>query len=298
MKQHSHCGYVALVGRPNVGKSTLLNGILGVHLSIVSPKPQTTRHRILGIATRSDGQILFLDTPGLHRGGRKAMNRSLNRAARGALAEADVVVQVIEAGIWTDEDEAVYAAASDFSVPRMLVLNKVDLAKDKLAMLPFVERLTADHEYAAVHYVCARNGDGLEDLAAGILQLLPERDPLYAEDELTDRSERFLAAERVREQLMLRLQQELPYAATVEIESFKDREDGICEIGAIIWVERDGQKAIVIGAGGSGLKQIGTRARKGIEHLLERKVYLRLWVKVREGWSDDDASLKRFGYTD
>lgn len=292
------CGHVALLGRPNVGKSTLLNGLLGYHLSIVSPKPQTTRHRILGIATDARGQILFLDTPGLHRGARKAMNRSLNRAARSALAEADVVVQVVEAGVWTDEDEAVHAAINESDVPVLLAVNKVDLAKDKTQLLPFVEKLVAVRRFAGVYYVSAQRHDGLEQLQTGILDHLPQGAPLYDADELTDRSERFLAAERVREQLMLRLQQELPYAATVEIESYADRDDGVTEIGAVIWVEREGQKGIVIGAGGKGLKAIGSAARKTIEHLLGRRVYLRLWVKVREGWSDDDNSLKRFGYLD
>ncbi|HET8899587.1 MAG TPA: GTPase Era [Rhodanobacteraceae bacterium] len=292
------CGHVALLGRPNVGKSTLLNGLLGCHLSIVSPKPQTTRHRILGIVTRDAGQILYLDTPGLHRGARKAMNRSLNRAAHAALAEADVVVQVVEAGKWTDEDEAVHAALSEASQPSLLAVNKVDLMRDKRQLLPYVEQVMGAHRFDEVHYVSARRRDGLDALEQAILNRLPERAALFDEDELTDRSERFLVAERVREQLMLRLQDELPYATTVEVESFKNRDDGSSEVHAVIWVERDGQKAIVIGRGGSVLKEVGSSARRGIESLLERRVHLKLWVKVREGWSDDDATLQRFGYTD
>ncbi|MDN5924026.1 MAG: GTPase Era, partial [Xanthomonadales bacterium] len=232
------------------------------------------------------------------RSARKAMNHSLNRAARSALSEAEVVVQVVEAGTWTDEDEAVYTAIAEADVPVLLAVNKVDLSKDKGALLPFVEKLVARHHFAKVYYLSARQRDGLEALQSGIFEHLPERAPMYDADEITDRSERFLAAERVREQLMLRLQQELPYAATVEIESYVDRDDGITEIGAVIWVEREGQKGIVIGAGGKGLKAIGSAARKAIEHLLGHRVYLRLWVKVREGWSDDDNSLKRFGYLD
>jgi GTP-binding protein Era len=292
------CGLVALAGRPNVGKSTLLNALIGFRLSIVSPRPQTTRHRILGIATSEAGQIMYVDTPGLHRGAKRAMNRSLNRAARSAISEVDLVVQVIEAGRWTDEDEALYAALVEQKAPRLLVINKVDLAKDKGAMLPFVAELMSKHSFDEVHYVSALKQKGLKELESGILKHLPVQPPVYGEDEVTDRSERFLAAEMVREQLMLRLDQELPYATTVEIEQFSDRPDGIAEIHAVIWVERDGQKAIVIGQGGAQLKAIGSSARRNMERLFERKVFLKLWVKVREGWVDDEAMLKKLGYTD
>ncbi|MET0934770.1 MAG: GTPase Era [Luteibacter sp.] len=291
------CGYVALVGRPNVGKSTLLNAMIGVRLSIVSHRPQTTRHRILGISSKPEGQILYVDTPGLHRGGKRAMNRSLNRAARAAITEVDLAVQVIEAGRWTDEDAAMYAAlAEQQDMPRLLAINKVDLQKDKTAMLPFVADLMQKHPFDDVYYVSALKSKGLPGLEKGILKRLPEQPAVYGEDEITDRSERFLASEMVREQLMLRLDQELPYATTVEIEAFHDRPDGIAEVHAVIWVERDGQKAIVIGEGGAQLKAIGTSARKAMEHLFERKVFLKLWVKVREGWADDENLLKRFGY--
>lgn len=292
------CGAVALVGRPNVGKSTLLNALIGVRLSIVSPRPQTTRHRILGIATSEAGQVMYVDTPGLHRGAKRAMNRSLNRAARTAMAEVDLAVQLIEAGRWTDEDEALYAALVEQDVPRLLVINKVDLAKDKGTLLPFVAELAAHHAFEEIHYVSALKQKGLEELQQAILARLPVRPPVFGEDEITDRSERFLAAELVREQLMLRLDQELPYATTVEIEQFKDRDDGVAEIHAVIWVERDGQKAIVIGQGGAQLKAIGSAARRHMERLFERKVFLKLWVKVREGWADDEAMLKKLGYTD
>jgi GTP-binding protein Era len=291
------CGYVALLGRPNVGKSTLLNAMIGVRLSIVSHRPQTTRHRILGISTKPEGQILYVDTPGLHRGGKRAMNRSLNRAARAAISEVNLAVQVIEAGRWTDEDAAMYAAlAEQPDVPKLLAINKVDLQKDKTAMLPFVADLMQKHPFDDVYYVSALKSKGLAGLEKGILKRLPEQPAMYAEDEITDRSERFLASEMVREQLMLRLDQELPYATTVEIEAFQDRPDGIAEVHAVIWVERDGQKAIVIGEGGAQLKAIGTSARKAMEHMFERKVFLKLWVKVREGWADDENLLKRFGY--
>ncbi len=292
------CGMVALVGRPNVGKSTLLNALIGFRLSIVSPKPQTTRHRILGIANDDHGQILYVDTPGLHRGARKAMNRSLNRAARAAIAEVDLAVQVVDAGRWTDEDEAVYAALAERSAPRLLAVNKVDRLHDKEALLPFVADLTASHDFDEVFYVSALKRKGLVDLEKGIMARLPERAPVFGPDDVTDRSERFLVAELVREQLMLRLHQELPYATTVEIEQFADREDGISEIHAVIWVERDTQKAIVIGAGGEQLKAIGSAARRRIQATLQRRVFLRLWVKVRNDWGDDENALKRFGYTD
>lgn len=292
------CGLVALVGRPNVGKSTLLNALIGFRLSIVSPRPQTTRHRILGISSSEGGQILYVDTPGLHRGAKRAMNRSLNRAVRSAISEVDVAVQVIEAGRWTDEDEAVYAALVEQKLPRLLAINKVDLAKDKGALLPFVTELAQQHGYEAIHYVSAKQRKGLPELERDLLQRLPVRPPIFGEDEITDRSERFLAAEMVREQLMLRLDQELPYATTVEIEQFTDRPDGVAEIHAVIWVEREGQKAIVIGQGGAQLKAIGTAARRHMERMFERKVFLKLWVKVREGWVDDEAMLKKLGYTD
>lgn len=289
------CGRVALVGRPNVGKSTLLNAMMGLHLSIVSPKPQTTRHRILGIVTRDAGQILYLDTPGLHQGARKAMNRNLNRAAHAALAEADVLIQVIEAERWTEEDEAVFAALSTAAQPRLLAVNKVDRVRDKPRLLPFIENLVAEHAFDEVHYVSALRRNGLSVLENAVLARLPCRPAEFDEDALTDRSERFLVAERVREQLMLRLQDELPYATTVEVESFKDRADGSSEVHAVIWVEREGQKGIVVGRGGAVLRDVGTAARRNVERLLDRRIHLKLWVKVRENWSDDDASLRRFG---
>ena len=291
-------GRVALVGRPNVGKSTLLNAFVGTHLSIVSPKPQTTRHRILGVCTAPGGQIAFVDTPGLHRGARLAINRSLNRAVHAALLEVDLVAHVVEAGRWTDEDAAVYTTLASESVPRVLVVNKIDRLRDKSRLLPYVAGIVAAHAYDAVLYVSAQRGEGLESLRDELLQRLPEGPPAYGEDELTDRSERFLAAELVREQLMLRLGEELPYATTVEVERFAEREDGLAEIHAVVWVERESQRAIVIGAGGQMLREVGTAARRAMERLFGRRVFLRTWVKVRAGWSDDEAQLKRLGYED
>jgi GTPase len=290
------CGLVALVGRPNVGKSTLQNALVGFRVSIVSPKPQTTRHRILGIATRPGAQLLFVDTPGMHSETRRAINRQLNRAARNAIEEVDVLVHVIEAGRWNDEDERVWQALRQSGKPVLLAVNKVDTIKDRGQLLPFIAATTSGRDYAAVLLVSARKSDGLEVLEREIIARLPEAPPVYAEDEVTDRSERFLAAELVREQLMRQLGQELPYSCTVEIEQFGEREDGMTEIGAVIWVERAGQKAIVIGASGARLKEVGTAARLAMEKLFERRVFLSLWVRVRENWSDDEAALKRFGY--
>jgi GTP-binding protein Era len=290
------CGLVALLGRPNVGKSTLQNALVGFRVSIVSPKPQTTRHRILGIATRPDAQILFVDTPGMHSDAKRAINRQLNRAARGAIDEVDVLVHVIEAGRWNDEDERVWRALQAAGKPVLLAINKVDTIKNREQLLPFIAQVTGERSYAAVLLVSARRADGLKGLESEIVSRLPEAPPVYGEDEVTDRSERFLAAELVREQLMRQLGQELPYSCTVEIEQFGDREDGMTEIGAVIWVERTSQKAIVIGTAGSRLKEVGTAARLAMERLFDRRVFLKLWVRVRENWSDDEAAVKRFGY--
>jgi len=290
-------GRVALVGRPNVGKSTLLNAILGTKLSIVTPKPQTTRHRILGVETRDDAQIVFIDTPGLHHGGKRALNRQLNRVARQVPEEADLLVHVIDGVRWRDEDEAVWQLVSKQSVPCLLVVNKVDKLADKKALLPFAAEVTRERRYAAVHFLAARRGDGVPALLDEIVALLPEGPAEFPADEFTDRSERFLAAELVREQLMLQLAAELPYAAAVEIERFEDTPE-LTRIGAVIWVEREGQKGIVIGAGGAQLKKIGSAARRTMERVFDRKVFLEVWVRVRESWSDDAAALKQFGYSE
>ena len=290
-------GSVALIGRPNVGKSTLLNALLGTHLSIVTPKPQTTRHRILGIVTRPDAQLVFIDTPGLHQGGKRALNRQLNRVARQVPDEADVLVHVVDGLRWRDEDEDVWRLVSAQSSPCLLAINKVDKLADKKSLLPFAAATTRDRPYSAVHFIAAKRGDGVPALLDELVDMLPHGPSSYAEDELTDRSERFLAAEMVREQLMLLLAAELPYSTAVEIERFEDGE-GITHIGAVIWVERDSQKAIVIGAGGGQLKKVGSGARRAMERLFERKVFLELWVRVRESWSDDAAALRQFGYSE
>jgi GTPase len=291
-----HAGLVAVLGRPNVGKSTLVNALVGERLSIVSPRPQTTRHRILGIHSMADAQIVYVDTPGLHRERKGALHRYLNRAARSALTGVEAALLVVEAGRWRDEDEDVWKAVHESGVPALLVLNKIDLIKDKEALLPFIQEVTRERAFDGVFMVEARRGKGLEALEARIKTLLPESPPLYAEDEFTDRSARFLAAERVREQLMRQLGDELPYATSVEIEKFEEAD--ILRIAAVVWVERPGQKGIVIGAGGARLKEIGRRSRLDMEQLFGRKVFLELWCKVREGWSDDEAALRQLGYTD
>ena len=302
-------GSVAVIGRPNVGKSTLTNALVGAKVSITSNRPQTTRHRLLGIATfaagkdRPAGQIVLVDTPGLHKQQGKfsasAMSRVMNRAARGALEEVDAALMVVEAGRWDEEDTLAYNVLRDAGIPVVLVVNKVDRLKDKAALLPFLAQVGQEREFAAVHPVSALTRNGLEALVKDVLGLLPEAPPAFGEDEITDRSERFLAAELVREQLMRQLGAELPYATTVEIEHFttEDSPKGeLARIGAVIWVERESQKAIVIGKGGARLKDIGSKARQQMEHLFGRKVFLETWVRVREGWSDDETALKAFGY--
>ncbi len=289
-------GTVAVLGRPNVGKSTLVNALVGAKVSIVSPKPQTTRHRLLGIATFQDGQIALVDTPGLHGDpSGRAMNRHMNRAARGAVEDVDGAILVVEAGRWIDEDSLAYKVLRDAEVPVMLVVNKVDKLAEKSALLPFIAEVTKERAFVAVHPISARKQDGLRPLVKSLLGMLPESPPLFAENEITDRSERFLAAELVREQLMRKLGQEVPYSTTVEIEKFEEEGDKL-RIAAVIWVERDGQKAIVIGQGGEMLKLIGSAARISMEKLFGRRVFLQTWVRVREGWSDDEAALRQFGY--
>lgn len=290
-------GYVAIVGRPNVGKSTLLNRILGQKLSIVTPKPQTTRQRLAGIKTTARGQVVYVDTPGIHHSAKRALNRYMNRVARAALRDVDLVMLLCEAGKWTREDDSVAAALREADVPVLLVLNKVDTVTEKGSLLAFVKKHANDSDYAAVLMISAKTGSGVDDLEEEVLQRLPFSQPLYDEEQFTDRSERFLAAELIREQLTLRLHQELPYALTVEIEEFKHAE-GLLRIGAIIWVERESQKQIAIGKNGGTLKQVGSGARLALEDLFDEKVYLRLWVKVSSDWSRSEQSIEKFGYTE
>ena len=294
-------GTVAVVGRPNVGKSTLVNALVGAKVSIVSDRPQTTRHRLLGIASFPAGQLLLVDTPGIHREqGRRtgsAMNRMMNRAARGALEGVDAAVLVVVAGRWDDEDALAHDALRDAGVPVVLVVNQVDRLKDKSALLPYLAKVSEGRAFASVHPVSALKRRGLDALVDQLLALVPEAPAVFGEDEITDKSQRFLAGELVREQLMLRLGDELPYSTTVEIERFE--EDGeLLRIAAVVWVEREGQKPIVIGKGGERLREIGARARQQMEQLFDAKVFLETWVRVREGWSNDEAALRSLGYHD
>ena len=291
------CGYVALVGRPNVGKSTLLNHLLGQKISITSQKPQTTRHRILGIKTEPQAQIIYVDTPGIHLGGKKAMNKYLNRAASSAIADVDVVVFVVDGTKWTEDDEAVCRQLQDNAVPVLLVINKIDKVENKETLLPHLQKLSAKMQFAAVLPISARKGEGLEALEQEVIAHLQVSAPFFPEDQITDRSERFIAAELIREKLFRILGQELPYALSVEIEKFEEV-DGLRRIAAVIWVERDGQKAIIIGKGGQQLKRVGEQARLDMEKFFESKVFLKLWVKVKQGWSDDERALRSLGYTE
>jgi GTP-binding protein Era len=289
------CGFAAIVGRPNVGKSTLLNALLGSKISIVSPKPQTTRHRILGILTRPAAQVIFVDTPGLHAGGHRAMNRHMNRAALASLQDADVNVFVVEALRWTDEDQRVLDELVKQNRPIILVLNKADKVFPKERLLPFIEELGRRANFAEIVPLSALKGSNIEQLPTTIAGYLPESPPHFPQDQLTDRSDEFQAAEIVREKLTLRLRQELPYGLTVIIEQFKD-EDGRLLVNAVIWVERSGQKAIVIGNGGEQLKEVGRAARLEMNERFKRPVHLELWVKVKENWSDNETALRQLGY--
>jgi GTP-binding protein Era len=287
-------GYVALVGRPNVGKSTLMNKILGRKLSIVTHKPQTTRQRIAGIKTTEQGQVVYLDTPGIHSSAGRALNKYMNRVAKAAFRDVDLVLFLIEAGRFNRQDRRIAKSLASVDVPVYLVVNKIDLVK-KQELLTFLADETITESFDEVFLVSALKGDGVEDIERKVMEVLPFSRPFYDEDQITDRSERFLAAEMVREALTERLHQELPYAIAVQIENFK-REGGVLRIGAIVWVERDSQKQIVIGKGGSALKQVGSQARRALEELFGEKVFLQTWVKVSRDWTRSEQMLGRMGY--
>jgi len=291
------CGYVAIVGRPNVGKSTLLNHLLGQKISITSRKPQTTRHQVLGIKSEGNHQIIFVDTPGLHMHEAKAINRYMNRAASAAIRDVDLVVLVVDRTAWTEEDDFVLQQVVASGLPAVLVVNKVDLLADKTELLPHLEKLATRAEFAAILPVSALRQHNIDALEAQILEHLPASEFFFPEDQLTDRSQRFLAAEIVREKIMRQLGDELPYANTVEIEEFVQKGE-VLHISAVIFVERRGQKKILIGDGGTRLRSIGSEARRSMEKLFDSKVMLRLWVKIKSGWSDDERALRSLGYTD
>ncbi len=296
-QQKGHCGFCAIVGRPNVGKSTLLNRMIGQKLAITSHKPQTTRHSILGVKTTDTAQIIYVDTPGIHKRGDHAMNRYLNRTARSALADVDLILFVVEALRWTEEDQAVLDAISHLKMPVLLLVNKIDMVKNKDELLPYLQGISGKYDFATVIPLSARKGDNLEPLESQVIAALPEGEPIFPEDQLTDRSERFFAAELIREQLTRRYAKEIPYALTVEIEKFEE-EGNLYRIHGLIWVEREGQKNIIIGAKGEALKAVGTQARKEMEKFFDKKVFLQLWVKVKKSWSSDEGALSRLGYGD
>ncbi len=293
--ERKRCGYVAIVGRPNVGKSTLLNHLLGQKISITSRKPQTTRHQVLGIKTEGDHQIIFVDTPGLHQGADKAINRYMNRAATSAIRDVDLVILVVDRTAWTDEDRMVLEQVKQAGVPVLLAVNKIDLLDDKSVLLPHMQMLSEQAEFAAIMPLSALQHRQIDQLELEIISHLPESRHFFPEDQITDRSQRFLAAEIVREKIMLQLGDELPYAVAVEIEEFAQQGD-ILHLSALILVERKGQKKILIGEKGARLRSIGTEARTDMERLFDSKVMLRLWVKVKSGWSDDDRALRSLGY--
>jgi GTPase len=291
------CGTVALIGRPNVGKSTLLNALIGAHLAATARKPQTTRHRILGLSTNEQAQLIFIDTPGIHQKTPRALNRQLNRTAAQAISEVDVLAFVVDGLHFADDDAFALKQAAAAKKPVLLVINKVDRVTDKERLLPFVQSLYERFEFCGTAMVSATKRKGLEELKSALVRQLPIGEAQYDADDLTDRPERFLAAEFVREQLIRLLGEELPYSSTVTIDEFT-QEPKLKRVQATIWVERDGQKAIVIGEGGARLKEIGTKSRVAMERIFDCKVFLSLWVKVKSGWSDDERALRTFGYGD
>jgi GTP-binding protein Era len=294
-EQAFRCGFVAVVGRPNVGKSTLINAILGRKISIVTPRPQTTRHRILGVESRKDCQIIFVDTPGLHRKARKAMNRMMNRTAASALADADVVLFVTEANRWTVEDQDVLKRLQLTSQPVIALLNKIDKIHPKEILLQALAEMSERYDFAEVIPISAQRKENLDRLLELLPGLLPESEPLFPENMITDRSQSFRAAEIIREKLTLNLRQEVPYGLAVQIERYVEDESGIA-IDAVIWVERDSQKGIVVGKGGAVLKKVGRSARLELKAQLSVPVHLELWVKVKDNWADSEKDLMRLGY--
>ena len=294
-KTDTRCGFVAVVGRPNVGKSTMINAIMGLKISIVTAKPQTTRHRILAVHTTDTAQIVFVDTPGLHRKAGKAMNRMMNKTAANALADADVVLFVSEAERWTDEDSDVLRRIEAVTAPVIAALNKIDLVQPKDKLLQVIATMTERYEFADIVPVSAKKQDNLDTLLSLIPKYLPESPRLFPDDMTTDRSIEFQAAEIIREKLTMSLHQEIPYGLTVEIEQF-ETEERRTTISAIIWVERDSQKGIVVGKGGGVLKRIGKAARLELKERLGRPVHIELWVKVKDNWADNEKDLQRLGF--
>ena len=293
-KSEFRSGFAALVGRPNVGKSTLLNALVGEKLSIVTPRPQTTRHRILGILTLRNAQIAFVDTPGLHLKAARALNKAMNRTARAALADADLVVLVVEALRWTHEDQLALDRIARTGRPAIAAVNKIDRVRPRARLLPYLAELAARHEFLAVVPVSALRAQNIEDLRDTIAAQLPRSAPLYPQGELTDRGPGFRIAETIREKLTLELNLEVPYGIAVEVPRLSE-EEGVLSVDAVIWVDREGQKPIVIGARGERLKRVGRAARLAVNGMLGRRVHLNLWVKVRANWADNARALRELG---
>ena len=296
MSEH-RCGLVAVIGRPNVGKSTLINAVMGRKVSIVTAKPQTTRHRILAVHSESDVQIIFVDTPGLHRKAGKAMNKMMNRTAANALADADVILFVSDATHWTTEDDDVLKRLQHVGAPVVAVLNKIDKVHPREVLLDALGLMAARMDFAEIIPVSAQKHDNLDKLMSMLPDFLPESPPLFPEDMHTDRSKEFHAAEVIREKLTLMLHQELPYGLTVQAERYLEEESGIT-INAVIWVERDSQKGIVVGKHGSVLKKVGRAARLELKQQLQRNVHIELWVKVKSNWADNEKDLMNLGYNE
>ncbi|MBI3574265.1 MAG: GTPase Era [Gammaproteobacteria bacterium] len=290
------CGMVTFVGRPNVGKSTLLNRLVCAKVSITSPRPQTTRQRLLGIKTSNTAQIIYVDTPGLHppQGGGQ-LGQHMNRAARTSLEGVDAIVLVITSAGWTGADEYPLKLATAAGLPVILAINMIDLLEDRSSLLPLIDLSAKKFDFTEIVPVAALRGENVDALEHALIKLLPAQPPMYPADQITDRSERFLAAELVREQVFRGFSQEIPYAVAVQIEKFK-RAKGVLHVAATLWVEKEGQKAILIGKGGEQMKTTGTRARLAMQKAFGGKVHLELWVKVREHWSDDARALKTLGY--
>ncbi|KTC65766.1 GTP-binding protein Era [Legionella adelaidensis] len=295
MSQNTYCGYIALVGRPNVGKSTLLNRILQQKLSITSKKPQTTRHSILGIQTQENYQFVYVDTPGIHKDSKKAINRVMNKTATTVLRDVDAIVFIVDGTHWKEEDEQVLDLIKQAHKPCFLVINKVDKINDKTLLLPWIEKLSQMYSFAAIIPLSAKTGVQVNELEEQLKTYLPEGPHLFGEDQFTDRPIRFLCAELVREKIFRLCGEELPYSTTVEIESFKE-EDGLFRIHALIWVDKENHKRMIIGEKGSKLKEIAMDARKDMERLLGKKVFLRCWCKIKSGWADNERLLKQLGY--
>lgn len=291
-------GFVAIVGRPNVGKSTLMNHILGQKISITSRRPQTTRNRVVGIDTDGEYQTVYVDTPGLHKEEKRAINRLMNRAAQSALGDVELILVVVDATYWTEDDDMVFQKLENTKIPVVLVINKIDKLKDKDSLLPLIDKLKEKISFKDIVPVSALHSQNVDRLRKLVQESLPEGEHCFPDDSITDRSSRFMASELIREKLMRQMGDELPYSSTVEIEEFKEDDKGLLRISAVILVERAGQKKMIIGKEGSRIKRIGTEARLDMEKLFDCKVFLNIFVKVKAGWADDDRALKSLGYAD